>query len=69
MDRLTVKRGTLLLLGMKAMGIKGVYSNERCFPFNSDRNSKKTKESKAKFEKLIILYISISLISKYNYCI
>ncbi len=31
-DRLTVKRGTLLSLGMKAEGIKGIYRNERCFP-------------------------------------
>ncbi len=55
LDRFTVKRGTLFSLGMNDMGIKGIYRNERCFPFNSDRNSKKTEDSKAKFEIIIIL--------------
>ena len=45
----------MLSLGLKAIRRKGIYRNERCFPFNSDRNSKKTEDSKANFEILIML--------------
>ncbi len=55
MDHLTVKRGTMLSLGMKVMGIKGVYRNKKCIPFNLDRNSKKTEDSKENFKILIML--------------
>ncbi len=55
MDRLILKRGTLLSLGMKAKGIKGVYRNESVFPSIRIEIGRKQKTPKANFEIFIVL--------------